>query len=197
MDSISLISHPFNFNPVKHHLGYIKSFIRQNPSGTHELISSIVTVELRRIGSSVTDIYTGELQIDEIISQIREYLDIKNLISRNSYLKWTREDPDSYRTVTLSDDSRWILKSLPDHLSYIHLFPSRGSGNTIRTKGNTLKSAIILTLLLPHSDLTRETINEARSFIGLSPVKSLSEAGAIVEISELLEGRSASEPMQI
>ncbi|HUS85766.1 MAG TPA: hypothetical protein VMW76_00885 [Bacteroidales bacterium] len=188
MDSISLISQPFNFNPIKHHLGYIRSFIRQNPADKYNMISSGVTDEIKRIGSSVTDIYTGVLLIDDIVIQLKGTLDTKNLISRKSYFKWVGESPDCYRIIMLTDNSQWVLKSLPDTLSFIHFFPSRGSVKTIRTKGNTLKSAIILSLLLPFSKLTSETINEARSLIGLSPVRSLSEAGAIVEISELLGG---------
>ena len=61
------IHEPFLFNPLKHHLGFIREFINlnidKNGSDLHDLAK-----DLKRLGKSVMDIYTGSLTIRNILT---------------------------------------------------------------------------------------------------------------------------------
>ena len=62
------IPEPFLFNPLKHHLGFIKEFINFNIDKTGADLSS-VTRDLKHLGTSVMDIYAGSVSIRNICQE--------------------------------------------------------------------------------------------------------------------------------
>jgi len=177
------IPDPFQFNPLKHHLAFIKSFIlsKENSEVNPELLKTI-----RHIGSSVMDIYTGKLPVSEILSGISDYLTMVNLNNRNKYAVWAGTEPYDFRTLTLSDNSNWTLKYHESENRYVHLFPARSSPHTFRVKANTLKSAILYIIIYGKDYVTEEDLNRARALVNLSPIREVAETEAISEMIEIL-----------
>jgi len=177
------IPDPFQFNPLKHHLAFIKSFIlsKENSEVNPELLKTI-----RHIGSSVMDIYTGKLPVSEILSGISDYLTMVNLNNRNKYAVWAGTEHYDFRTLTLSDNSNWTLKYHESENRYVHLFPARSSPHTFRVKANTLKSAILYIIIYGKDYVTEEDLNRARALVNLSPIREVAETEAISEMIEIL-----------
>lgn len=180
---------PFQFNPLKHHLGYIREFISEKVTyEKNQNIDKLVS-ELRRIGTSVMDIYTGMLSINEITAELENYLDTNLLLNGNAFAEWTGKNFDEFRIITLSDSSMWTLKYHNDSQRYIHLFPARLSPYTFRVKANTLKSAILFYILVGKDFIAERDLNSARKLLGLSPVRSTSDTEAINEMIEILRDK--------
>lgn len=186
MNPVYRIPEPFQFNPLKHHLAYIKDYTAGKISEGTKSDRKILIRELKHIGTSVMDIYTGELCLKNICDEIKEFLVTENLIERPAFLEWAGEKFNDYRIITLSDNSKWVLKYHKDEKRYIHTFPTRLSRHTFRIKANTLKSAILYYIIIGKDFITRSDLNRARSFLGLSPVKDTADAEAITSMIEIL-----------
>jgi len=181
------IPEPFLFNPIKHHLGFIKDLINFYIENATTDIQSL-TRDIKHIGSSVMDIYTGLLSIRCICTETEEILKKKSVTGRESYYVWTGTMVDCFRTISLSDDSQWTLKYHENSLKYIHIFPARDSRHTFRVKANTLKSALIYNILIGKDLVTSDDLNKVRPLLGLSPVNDSIDTKAILEMIEILRG---------
>lgn len=180
------IPEPFQFNPLKHHFEYIKEFIsvrlaEENINDVKELIR-----ELKHIGTSVMDIYNGEITIEDIFKEINEILKSRKITSAHSFAKLAVEKYNDYLSASLSDGSQWVLKYHNDKSRYVHIFPARNSLHSFRIKANTLKSAILYYILIGKDYITRDDLNHTRELLGLSPVKDTADAEAITEMIEIL-----------
>ncbi len=180
------IPEPLQFNPLKHHLAFIRDFVslRLNDEGRIE-IPGLVR-EISRIGSSVMDVYTGTLSVRDVCNEIINYLKINGYDTVQGFSRWAGKTFSDFRTITLTDTSRWMLKYNNDEKRFVHLFPSRLSPHSFRVKANTLKSAVIYYILIGKDFITREDLNKARKLLGLSPVKTTADAEAITEMIEML-----------
>jgi len=180
------IPEPFQFNTLKHHLLFIKEFIsiRLYENKTPE-INSLVK-ELKHIGTSVMDIYTGSLTVSKIIYEAGFYLKSNNLGDESAYSEWTGKSFNDFRIISLSDSSQWILKYHDDRTRYVHLFPVRKSPHSFRIKASTLKSAILYYIITGKDFISREDLNKARELLELSPVKNSAETNAITKMIEIL-----------
>lgn len=186
MDFDYNISAPFQFNPLKHHLLFIKEILSLKlEEGINLNVKNLVR-ELRHIGTSVMDIYTGDLSVDEIFEEVRLFLTSNGLSNAGLYAKWSGTGHNDFKTITLSDGSQWTLKYHYNKLSYVHLFPARYSPHSFRVKANTLKSAVLYYILIGKDFITGDDLNKARRFLGLSPVKDSADAEAITEMIEIL-----------
>jgi hypothetical protein len=134
------------------------------------------------------DIYTGLLSIRSIFMEAEEFLKKKNITERKSYSVWTGARVDSFRTISLSDDSQWTLKCHDNPLRYIHIFPARNSRHTFRVKANTLKSALIYNIIIGKDLVTGDDLNKVRPLLGLSPVNNSIDTKAILDMIEILRG---------
>jgi hypothetical protein len=180
------IPEPFQFNTLKHHLSFIKEFIsfRLSEEKAHE-INNLVK-ELKHIGTSVMDIYTGSLTIRKIIYEVAFILKSKNLCDESAYCGWTGKTINDFRIISLSDSSQWTLKYRDDRTRYVHLFPARESLHTFRIKANTLKSAILYYIIIGKDFVSGEDLNKTRALLDLSPVKNSAETDAITKMIEIL-----------
>jgi hypothetical protein len=183
---------PFLCNPIKHHLGFIRTYISEKVDPGVSLDNSSILKELKHLGGSQMDVYSGSLGTEEIITGIYSILDENDLIARENFVLWTGKNPGDFKTITLSDGSVWVLKYFNGEQRYIHPFPMRYSPQTFRIKANTLKSAILYLIFVGKDYVTEEDLNLARAVGGLSPVKEVVDAEAIMEMIEML--REAKSP---
>jgi hypothetical protein len=179
------IPEPFLFNPIKHHLGYIKDFINLHIDNTRTDIQSL-TKDIKHIGRSVMDIYTGLLSIRSICIEAEEFLKLNNISERESYSVWAGTKVECFRIISLSDGSRWTFKYHNNPLRFVHIFPARNSQHTFRVKANTLKSACIYNIIIGKDLVTGDDLNKVRPLLGLSPVKDSIDTEAILEMIEIL-----------
>jgi len=181
------IPEPFLFNPIKHHLGFIKEFININIDKPGSDIQ-MLTRDLKHLGTSVMDIYTGSLSISNICLEAKEFLRQKDIFRSETYSVWVGTKMDCFRIISLSDGSHWTLKFQDIPQRFVHIFPARNSQHTFRVKSNTLKSALIYIIILGKDFVTGDDLNKVRPLLGLSPVKDTIDTEAILEMIEILRG---------
>jgi hypothetical protein len=186
MNSEQHIPEPFQFNPLKHHLSFIREFVSMRIAEAKETDIKNLIKELKYIGTSVMDVYTGSLSLDSICKEVIGFLKYEKIDKKKVFSGWTGTNFNDFRKVTLSDTSEWMLKFHNDEKRFVHLFPARLSPNSFRIKANTLKSAILYYIIIGKDYITGEDLNRARTLLGLSPVKNTEEAEAITEIIEIL-----------
>ena len=176
---------PVIFNRIKHHLGYIGKRIN-SASSTEEL-----NEEVKHIGSSTLDLYTGDLSTDTIIGEICHQLRNNLHFTESDYNRWLVESEEEYRIQVISDSSQWTLLKGDIPGQYIHIHPARYSPHTLRVHANSLKTAILaVSEKLEASDV--ENINRLRQdFLELSPVKSIDSMEGLGKIMYLV--RSSAE----
>jgi hypothetical protein len=179
------IPEPFVFNPIKHHLRFIKEFININTDRSRSDNISL-NRDIKRIGSSVMDIYTGTLPVRSICTETGEFLLQKNISGKERFSAWAGTKSECFRIIRLSDDSQWILKFHNNPLRFVHIFPARNSRYTFRVKSNTLKTALIYIIIIGKDLVTGDDLNKVRPLLGLSPVKDAIDTEAILEMIEIL-----------
>lgn len=181
-----LIARPFTFNPLKHHLGFIREFVERaersaNERETFELINSI--------GPQITDIYCGMLNVGMIISMIKSRLIALSIYSQSGYDEWVSNYGKNYNFLELDDGSKWTFRKGEKAGRYIHFHPARTNGS-IRVRGTTLKTAMGLKIIAGGNlslNQDKDFINSVRqNHLQLSPVKNLSSFPAITKVLKLL-----------
>ncbi len=175
------------FNKLKHHLGTIATFVRQNAGK-----SKFAANEVLKIGHSVSDVYTGILSVENILEEIAEYLQNMNCTNIEQYGKWIYSGGEDYRLLKLSDSSEWTLRIGEKENKFVHVHPCRNQNLTIRLNASTLKTAILFLVSFygqEHIDL-KEKINEVRvKYLTLPPIKSIESSEKLIEIISLIESR--------
>jgi hypothetical protein len=179
------INGPLLFNPLKHHLGFITEFVNLKVDDP-DSDTIVLSRELKHIGTSVMDIYTGSLSIKKICNEVEVYLREKDLLRIETYSKWVGVIANCFRIISLSDGSQWTLKFHDNKLRFVHFFPARNSQHTFRIKANTLKSAMLYIILIGKDLVTGDDLNKVRPLLGLSPVKDPVDTEAITEMIEFL-----------
>lgn len=178
---------PFQFNPWKHHLMYIISNIQSvlNRECLDKLNNSILC-----IGESLTDLYTGKLSIQEIVSGINSELVYQSTFTEQAFTKWINNTDKLYRKVYLKDSSFWILKISDNLTNYIHIHPGKYSPNTLRVRSLTLKTAILTSAylrIIKSPTITRDMINFVRKkYLDQPPIKSFSGEKGLGRVIELI-----------
>ena len=188
MGLMSNIPEPLLFNPLKHYLPFIRQYVnckaeKESYPGSPDFIK-----ELKHLGNCVMDIYKGNMTQNEIFTEVIHFLGKYNILSRDLFSRWAGTSYSSYRIITISDGSQWIMKYHEHDRRYVHIFPSRSSPHTFRLKANTLKSAILYQVLIGKDYISDDDLNRARALAGLSPVREVGDAEAITELIEILRG---------
>ena len=179
---------PILFNPLKHHLGYIKEFIDLNTGGNSIPDNNAVVRELKHIGGSVMDVYSGTLDYNQIGDELLCFIKTKKLSLARDFHDWSGKDPNNLKNIYLSDGSNWVMKYYEHEQRYVHAFPARFSQYSFRIKANTLKSAILYQIFIGKDFISEEDLNTARAIAGLSPVRDVFDTEAITEMIEMLRG---------
>jgi hypothetical protein len=184
------IREPVLFNPLKHHLGFIREFIYQKTEGKENGDQKKMIKELKHLGTSVMDIYTGSLLINDICDEVLKFLEEKELSGRKHFSEWTGMKMNDFKVISLSDGSQWTLKYHANNQRFVHIFPARGSQHTFRVRSNTLKSALLYYILIGKDFITGDDLNRVRPLLGLSPIKDPVDTEAITEMIEILRNIS-------
>lgn len=164
---------PVLFNGWKHHLGFVLKELNAFKPVDAESFQAFC-VNLRVMGSSLSDFYTGILSPDEISSETCYYLKNIGAFESNDYRKWIDDSGKNYREIYLSDGSRWTLIKCSESNFFVHIHPSKNSQHTRRIKGNKLRTAVAMIAyqkLTETIDYELGTINLIRKkYLNLSPV---------------------------
>ena len=142
--------------------------------------------ELKHLGTSVMDVYTGSLLVSEICDEVRLFLRKQELTEKKNFSEWTGIKMNDFKIMSLSDGSQWTLKYHDNSHRFVHIFPARGSMHTFRVKSNTLKSALLYYILIGKDFITGDDLNRVRPLLGLSPIKDPVDSEAITEMIEIL-----------
>jgi hypothetical protein len=177
---------PLLFNPLKHHLGFIREFVNNSIESGRMTDKTSIVRELKHLGGSVMDVYSGALYPDKICEELLSFLNAKKLLKKTPFIIWAGKDPKEFKTITLSDGSQFVLKYYDHGERFIHSFPARLSPHSFRIKANTLKSSILYQIFIGKDFITEEDLNMARAIAGLSPVKDVFDTEAITEMIEIL-----------
>jgi hypothetical protein len=177
---------PFLFNPFKHHLGFIKDYIIRNQTTTKLTDKPAIIKDLKHMGVSLMDIYTGTKSLEVVFEEIMKFLISHNLAEKDIFGEWSGRNHSDFKTIEISDGSEWVLKYYHNEMRYVHPFPARFSQHSIRVKANTLKSAILYLIFKDKDFVTAEDLNSARAVTGLSPVKQMFDVEAIMQMIEIL-----------
>lgn len=190
------IAEPFLFNPLKHHLGFIREYAYVRTESVSRSINLMqnsnspfvrdIIKELKHLGTSVMDVYSGPMNVGDICLESEKYLKEKNLFGREQFSLWAGTGITDFRVITLTDSSQWMVKFHVNETRYIHIFPARYSPHTFRVKSNTLKSALLYNILVGKDFITGDDLNRVRPLLGLSPVKDPADSEAVTEMIEIL-----------
>jgi hypothetical protein len=181
-----LVSPPFTFNPMKHHLGFMRDFINKA-----ELLANEAEIFglINNIGPQVTDIYCGLLSLEQLIDAVRSQLIDKLVFRQEAYDEWVHNYGRNYNFLELADGSKWTFRRGEKTGRYIHFHPAR-TNSALRIRGTTLRTAMGLKIIAGQNLLLykdKEFINMVRQHrLQLSPIKSLSDFSAINRILDLL-----------
>ncbi len=179
------IPEPILFNPLKHHLGYMKDFVGiRSEAGRND--DTDLVKELKHLGTSVMDVYSGKLSVNKICREMLDFLFEKKLSDKFTFSVWTGIKINEFKIIPLSDGSEWTLKYHNNNSRFVHIFPARGSRYSFRVKSNSLKSALLYCIKVGKDYVTGEDLNSVRPLLGLSPVRDALDTEAIVEMIEIL-----------
>ncbi|WP_142687618.1 hypothetical protein [Chitinophaga polysaccharea] len=150
-----------------------------------------INTRLLSLGGSQMDMYTGSLTPEAIFDEIRGQLKLAGVNTRTDYeALLAKNDGYTETEVVLSDASVWILRLAEDKAHYIHLHPGRYSPYTFRVKASALKTALAYQAATQYHLLTKDLLadlNRVRKELRLSPLRSISESGHILEVIALLK----------
>lgn len=169
---------PILFHALKHHVLYIREFIRLQHMADEAWLKSA----LRTIGSSQLDLYLGSLNPLQIATETIAYLQEQGALEHEAYQHFTRGKGTDYRVFTLSDNSDWVLRWGVVTGRHVHLHPARYSRDTVRIKANILKTAVAASIatLRYKQPLSLQLINQVRTqWLELSPLKEYVTAGGL------------------
>ncbi len=169
----SELREPFLLNALKHHHGFQLEFIKR------ARVSEYTPDRLRRlllpVGRLMIDLYYGELTPVAIADEVKKHLISMNHFEEVAYRRFISSAEKKYRTMALSDGSRWTLLIGREEGKYIHIHPSRGSDHSIRVRAIALKTAICLKIFYNDHLKTRnlvELTNEVRAnYLDEPPIK--------------------------
>jgi hypothetical protein len=182
------LTKPILFHPLKHHLGYIREFVK-----THvDARDSDLTAQLKTIGSSQLDLYLGKLSPEQIARETILYLQAHHTLDPDAYRLYLSGSDANYGVVTLSDESKWVLRWGVVAGRHVHLHPARYSQHTLRVKANTLKTALAISMAVRRykQPLDLELINQVRiQWLELAPIPVYLPESTIAKLVSLLEGR--------
>ena len=192
MNVVNLINNPelsvppFTFNPLKHHLGFIRDIIEITEQ---EVYKPVVFKLINSIGSQLTDIYYGDYSVDHLSALIREQLISSSLFDLEAYENWVDNSDRKYNFLVLPDGSKWIFRRGEKEGRYIHFHPARLS-KSFSIRGTTLRTAITLKILARDNSAlygNADFINSVRqNHLMLSPVKNIQSLTAIRKVLDLL-----------
>lgn len=163
----------------KHHLKYIVDSI---PAFNDQLADAQLLLET--INGTLLDMYVGSLTPTEVANEVVNHSLLCDHLSKDSFAKWILQNGTNYRCLTLSDESRWVLRLGYYPERFIHIHPGRNSVNTFRFRSSNLRVAIAYRLLFGwnQTNYSNSMLNSARSFAKLPPLGGQIESSGTIKI---------------
>lgn len=177
-----------NFNALKHHFSFLKTKMELWLTKGWEEVHK----DLSELGENQFDMYTGNLTPDEITGETEHQMELNSIVSPGDLQLYLGKL--HFRSITLSDGSRWIIRESESSPGSIHLHPGRNQPLVRRIKALHLKTAVAIihnnkNNTLSVNDLTTLKINHIRvTLLGLSPVRSIHESRKITETVKFMIG---------
>ena len=180
------LSNFIRLNALKHHYGYFTSRLYHWKEWPWDQVAQ----EIQGLGSNQFDVYTGLLSPESIVAQTADQLRLHGIGPKETLENWLGKI--GYRTLVLSDGSKWVVRLGEDPVKYIHLHPGRRQPLVERIKASHLKTAVALQI--EPEDVTTAgnatataLINRIRTTrLGLSPVRSARESRRILQTLSFL-----------
>ena len=97
------------------------------------------------------DIYSGEMKPEDIRKGVIEVLISNQAFREAEFVLWL-DSHTGYRQIKLKDESERIVRKSDEVERYVYIHPSRRGPNTIRFKGSTLKTVLMLKYCLTESE---------------------------------------------
>ncbi len=189
------------FQAMKHHVASVAARVHaalsEGAAGRGGLLEAILPLG----AAGVVDVYEGGLSPAEIVVEIAAWLETKAIADRDSFRLYLESEGairriGHYLVVDLSDTSRFCLRASDEGEAFVHAHPARYSPHTFRIRPQTLKTAILAQYLARRdgrdpSDLA--VLDEARSWIGLSPLGEVPEGirEAVGRLGAVLQGSNS------
>src|SRR3954451_3812786 len=115
------IPQPVLFNTWKHHAAavrhHIDEFVRGGEAALQRLASELIV-----IGAKLMDLYTGSYSPAEVARLVLEQLRRDGRLELEPFRDWVRAG-GGYRTLSLPDDSVWVLRLGDEDDRYVHIHP--------------------------------------------------------------------------
>ncbi|MFB6456212.1 hypothetical protein ACE38W_13150 [Chitinophaga sp. Hz27] len=178
------------FHHLKHHISSVQHFIQSSLPIENKLHT------IKTFGGSQFDMYTGPLEVEDILQEVLQILIQQGVTSRTIFETWINANK-GFREVTLSDKSSWTLRIQPapavadPGAAFVHLHPSRYAVNTIRIKANAMKSIVIYLLFATDTaTLHTDQLNIFReNYLDLSPLDVTGNVEELKKVFALLSSK--------
>ncbi len=194
----SCVKPPVLFNGWKHHLGYVCKVTVEFSAYT-DIPAKNIFKELKAIGNSQFDLYTGKYCEAEIREKIIEHLNKNNISNKSNYFNWIESENKRFKTVAIGDGSIWTMLRGNIKSYYIHIHPARYSPHTMRVKANPWKSAIaslIYTQMDKKKACDPEIINKSRQLLaGLEAIHEKFDH-TIIDLIDIISNKYNDLPME-
>ncbi|WP_255594279.1 hypothetical protein [Pontibacter sp. HSC-14F20] len=173
---------------MKHHLGYIREFIETHTDAE----DSFLRAQLKTLGRSQLDLYLGKLSAQQIANETTLYLQKHRALAPDAYRLYLSDSGAEYKLISLSDESKWVLRWGVVEGRHVHLHPARYSQHTIRVKANTLKTAVAVQIATRRykEPLSLALVNQVRTqWLELAPIPAYLPEGGLGKLLHLLGGK--------
>jgi len=182
-----LVAPPFTFNPLKHHLGFIRDLISKTET---DISKSEFFHLINSIGPQLTDIYYGDYSVEQLLGIIKSKLINISSFEKSAYETWVENSGKHYNFLELPDNSKWTFRLGEKKGRYIHFHPARLS-SSFRIRGTTLRTAMALKIIAKEDDALYSNIDSIniirKDELGLSPIKDIKHFTAIKKILDLMK----------
>lgn len=175
------------FNPWKHHLGFVSGEILRAATATEERKKEILKI-VKSINANFVDVYTGQyspLQLQELVA--RE-LGNRNIFSLQDLTQWL--GVKGFQLLSLNDQSIWVIRKSEYKEALVHIHPSRTPPLAFRIHGNAWKTALLMAMEQPEYLKGLPTLREINNFrkehLNLSPVKGNENLQRLMKAYELI-----------
>ncbi len=162
---------PYTFNIIKHYLTGARAVCRKAAKSKKNELWFFN--EINKTGSNLLDVYTGKMELPNILRDISDQLLKMNAYNREELINHLKNR--EYIVIKIKDDSQWIVRLGDDKTRYIHIHPARTGKHVQRFHSNAWKTALAMymrKLCINRDTNTLTQINHIRTtFLDLPPVK--------------------------
>ena len=184
---------PLLMNCWKHHaatvLGRIDAAVAAGEAGVRALPARLLS-----LGDALADFYLGSLPVATIAAEVLGQLRAQGVAGAAAFAAWVAAAA-GYRTLELSDGSRWVLRESGVPHRHVHIHPARHSAHSTRAPARQLRSAIVALAwagLRGRDPLDVAVVDEARVLLlQLPPLGALAPGTGVGELLRLLACRQA------